>query len=279
MYYMTTPARSAIYFNTQYLDIVKNNQKFVQVPTAKLKDGEYQYFCVKKEDIINRATAGCSSTPLTASCITINCPLSTVNCYKWLHPQGVTDRKLQLKPLAPEQLSSVLEIDRECLGGLWTLDGYQREIASPNSTLLVLSLIRASDPKEKILGFGCLWAVLEEAHITILAIKPHYQSRGLGQLLLYSLLQDAVSRSLERVTLEVRSSNQVAISLYQKFGFKIAGRRKNYYQNGEDALILWRGGLHRPQFQQDSIAWQQQIYSKLTSQNYIIKQLDIALNK
>jgi len=268
---MTTPARSAIHFNTQYLDIATNNQKFVQVPTAKLKDGEGQYFCVKKEDIINRATAGC--------CITINCPLSTVNCYKWLHPQGVTDRKLQLKPLAPEQLSSVLEIDRECLGGLWTLDGYQREIASPNSTLLVLSLIRASDPKEKILGFGCLWAVLEFAHITILAIKPHYQGRGLGQLLLYSLLQDAVSRSLERVTLEVRSSNQVALSLYEKFGFKIAGRRKKYYQNGEDALILWRGGLHLPQFQQDSIAWQQQIYSKLTSQNYIIKQLDIALNK
>ena len=191
----------------------------------------------------------------------------------------MTLSKLELQPLAPEQLSSVLEIDRECLGGLWTLDGYFREIASPNSTLLVLSLIRESEEQEKILGFGCLWAILEEAHITILAIKPHYQGQGLGQLLLYSLLQDAVSRSLERVTLEVRASNQVALSLYKKFDFKIAGRRKSYYKNGEDALILWRGGLHLPQFQQDLITWQEQVYSKLSQQNYSIRKLDIDNNK
>lgn len=112
-----------------------------------------------------------------------------------------------------------------------------------------------------------MWAILEEAHITILAVKPHYQGRSLGQLLLYHLLTDAVSRSLERATLEVKEKNTVAISLYKKFGF-IVGRRKGYYQNGQDALILWRGGLNTPQFQQDLGMWQQQISSKLSLHNY-----------
>lgn len=166
----------------------------------------------------------------------------------------MTLAKLQLKPLTCSQTPSIVELDIECLGGLWTGEGYEREIASPNSTLLVLSLSTTpSNDRAKILGVGCLWAILEEAHITILAIKPDYQGRSLGQLLLYSLLQDAVSRSLERATLEVGEENRVALSLYEKFGGGIAGRRKGYYQNGQNALILWRGGLSTPQFQQDLV--------------------------
>lgn len=174
--------------------------------------------------------------------------------------------ELRLKPLTDRQLNAVVKLDKLCLGGLWSQEGYQRELNSPNSELLVLSASGDRDlsPKERIIGVGCFWAILEEAHITILAIHPDCQSQGLGQVLLWTLLQKAARQKLDRATLEVRSSNQVALSLYQKFGFEVAGRRKKYYQNNnEDALILWRGGLQQKQFSQSLDQWQQQTSAKL----------------
>jgi [ribosomal protein S18]-alanine N-acetyltransferase len=104
----------------------------------------------------------------------------------------------------------------------------------------------APTPPNALIGLGCYWSILEEAHITILAVHPDYQRQGLGQLLLYALLRDAKRRQLEWATLEVKPSNQAALSLYEKFGFTEAGRRRHYYKDtGEDALILWRGGLQQ----------------------------------
>lgn len=166
---------------------------------------------------------------------------------------------LRILPLTREGLDAAVELDRLCLGGMWSLNGYQRELESPNSEILVLSV-----QEKAIIGLGCFWAILEEAHITLLAIHPDYQGQGLGQLLLYSLLEKAVRRQLERATLEVRASNQIALSLYQKFGFKEAGRRKKYYPGtDEDALILWRGGLHLPEFSERLRIWREQIFSRL----------------
>ncbi|MEA5581609.1 ribosomal protein S18-alanine N-acetyltransferase [Nodularia harveyana UHCC-0300] len=153
---------------------------------------------------------------------------------------------LKLQSLTSDHLSAILELDQACFGGLWTLEGYQRELDSPNSELLgLLSPVHGSELR----GMGCFWAILEEAHITILAVHPQYHRQGWGQYLLYSLLGKASDRGLERATLEVRASNVAAISLYQKFGFQIAGRRKRYYQdNGEDALLLWLSDLQSPEF-------------------------------
>lgn len=204
---------------------------------------------------------------------------------------------LKLKPLTLEQLSAVVELDQLCFGGLWTRSGYERELESPNSQLLILeatgtqgetglqtpsSSLReglivtpevelegtttkpaptqnaqtadfetAPTPPTVLIGLGCYWSILEEAHITILAVHPDYQHQGLGQLLLYALLRDAKRRQLEWATLEVKPSNQAALSLYQKFGFTLAGRRQRYYKDtGEDALILWCGGLQKQDFEE-----------------------------
>lgn len=175
---------------------------------------------------------------------------------------------LELKPVASEQLSAVLELDKLCFGGLWTLEGYQQELNSPNSDLLALSLpasLSASPAPTFLLGIGCLWAILDEAHITILAVHPDYRGLGLGQALLYGLLQAAKRRGLERATLEVRASNSSALSLYHKFGFKLAGQRRRYYKDtGEDALILWRGGLQHPDAH--TLAdWEQMIRDRLSN--------------
>ena len=187
-------------------------------------------------------------------------------------------------PLVEADIPAVLALDQRCLGGLWTRSGYQRELESDCSDLLIL--VGASSPdvvnahlvndqgsidirsaenrtfattsvtddvtssdvdSDKqaltLMGVGCLWAILEEAHITTLAIEPRYQRLKLGQLLLCHLLFGAQQRSLTRATLEVRESNEPALRLYQKFGFQSAGIRKRYYSDGENACILWRSGL------------------------------------
>jgi ribosomal-protein-alanine N-acetyltransferase len=116
---------------------------------------------------------------------------------------------------------------------------------------------------------GCLWAILEEAHITILAIHPRFQGQGLGQALLWALLTKAHYRQLERATLEVRHSNLAAVSLYNKFGFKEAGRRKRYYKDtGEDALIMWRSGIEKPEFKQYLAVEKVQVCDRLHQKNW-----------
>ena len=155
---------------------------------------------------------------------------------------------LEIRYLTPVDLNATLELDQACFGGLWTMEAYQRELDSPNSDLLGLfSPVYVN----RLLGICCFWSILDEAHITILAVHPQYHHQGFGQALLYSVLKIACDHGLERATLEVRASNSAAISLYQKFGFKTAGLRRGYYKdNDEDALILWLPDLQQPQFQQ-----------------------------
>ena len=216
---------------------------------------------------------------------------------------------LELKPLTQPLAPAAVALDRQCLGGIWTLDGYQREIESPNSDLLALSIHNSPPVKPQnqslaankvnasadavfssaitpaalrnstqpahstasicqgpqfLAGLGCLWAILTEAHITLLAIHPNYQFQGLGLWLLCALLQSSQKRGLEAATLEVRASNQIALALYQKFGFQPAGRRKRYYQAPEeDALVLWRSGIQSDEFSQTLANWQKRSRNRL----------------
>ncbi|GAB4541907.1 MAG: ribosomal protein S18-alanine N-acetyltransferase [Pleurocapsa sp.] len=169
---------------------------------------------------------------------------------------------LVIKPITQGDLSLTVALDQVCFDGLWAKEAYLREIDSPNSSLLGLWLQHGDRPK--LIGIGCLWSIVEEAHITLLGIHPDYQKQGLGQFLLLTLLQDGVVRQLEWATLEVNAHNLPAISLYQKFGFAIAGKRPKYYQKtGEDALILWRKGLDKLEFQQQLNLWQKQVRDRL----------------
>lgn len=98
----------------------------------------------------------------------------------------------------------------------------------------------ASPDTAAIVGFAGLWLMVDESHVTTIAVHPDYRGRGVGELMLSSLIGISYEIGARMVTLEVRVSNSVAQNLYRKYGFKDAGVRKRYYSdNHEDALIMW----------------------------------------
>lgn len=179
---------------------------------------------------------------------------------------------LAIKALTPSQVPEIVALDKLCMGGIWTAAGYCREIDSPNSNLLALHLLdsQAKPPKQRIIGMGCLWAIAEEAHITLLGVHPNHRRQGLGQLLLLTLLQKAIAKNLAWATLEVNAHNSGAINLYQKLGFKIAGRRRRYYQDGDDALVLWLKDLQKPDFQSSLAQYQDETEQRLHHHQYCL---------
>jgi [ribosomal protein S18]-alanine N-acetyltransferase len=168
-------------------------------------------------------------------------------------------------------LGAIVELDRLCLEGLWSPDQYAREQRSDKSDIVVARL------GDQILAYGCVWSILEEAHITILAVDPQFQRRGLGRLILWGMMECAIGRGLERSTLEVKETNLAALGLYQTYGFMEAGRRPKYYKDGSSALILWLNHLQYPEFVLFQRQQQQQIQAQ--SQQYgwdLIVSLDTA---
>lgn len=174
-------------------------------------------------------------------------------------------RRLYCAAPSANQIADMVALDQRCLGGMWSANGYQRELDSPNSVLRILSTDSA-----RIIGVGCFWAIVDEAHITLLAIDPTYQGQGLGGWLLWHLLQEARRQQLRHATLEVRVSNAIAQKLYSRFGFQALGQRKRYYPDDEDALILWRTGLQDLAFKAELQRWQTTIQAGIRQHGWQI---------
>lgn len=93
----------------------------------------------------------------------------------------------------------------------------------------------------KVVGYGGIWLILNEGHITNIAVKEEYKGNGIGNHLLEGLILYCIKNGIENMTLEVRESNIIAQNLYRKYDFISSGKRPNYYSdNSEDALIMWR---------------------------------------
>jgi len=101
----------------------------------------------------------------------------------------------------------------------------------------------------RVAGYAGLWLMVDEAHITSIAVAPSYRGFGVGELMMLSIVDIAREIGAEYLTLEVRVSNSVAQNLYRKYGFKDTGVRRRYYSdNNEDALIMWSDPLESPGF-------------------------------
>ncbi len=91
-----------------------------------------------------------------------------------------------------------------------------------------------------MIGYGGMWIIIDEAHVTNIAVCPAYRGRKFGERLLRRLIAEAIAQGAGKMTLEVRVSNYQAQGLYRKLGFADAGLRRGYYtDNQEDALIMW----------------------------------------
>jgi ribosomal-protein-alanine N-acetyltransferase len=165
-----------------------------------------------------------------------------------------------------DDVPQVMAIERESFPLPWPERAYRYELTqNQNSHYVVLRCAREPDredgwnplkwlwqrdPRPPILGYGGFWMIAGEAHISTLAVTTAWRKRGLGELLLWSMLKRAAAMRAFEATLEVRVSNHVAQSLYRKYGFKKVGRRRRYYQdNGEDALIMTVGDFDSQAYQ------------------------------
>ncbi len=136
--------------------------------------------------------------------------------------------------------------------------GFQEQEKPRKSRLFPLSLLSnrpvATVPSPElasIVGFAGLWLMVDEAHITTIAMHPEHRRRGLGEFLLVNLIDIAYAIGAKWVTLEVRVSNYTAQNLYRKYGFREAGIRHRYYSdNQEDALIMWTDEINSPAYEQ-----------------------------
>jgi ribosomal-protein-alanine N-acetyltransferase len=187
-------------------------------------------------------------------------------------PYVLTAVRYSVRPMVPGDIPQVVDIERESFPSMWPQTTYKRELQNRLARYLVLvqnspeqpperppavpapappaqgwretvrrllSLPPPPEPtKELILGFVGLWLMVGEAHIVTLAVRDAQRRRGLGELLLIVAIELAIGHGQEVMTLEVRRSNEAAVSLYEKYGFSRAGVRARYYDNREDALIM-----------------------------------------
>ena len=107
----------------------------------------------------------------------------------------------------------------------------------------------AKDDNNNIVAYAGTWHIIDEGHITTIAVKKSHLRKHIGESLIVKILEDCYNEGVKYLTLEVRTSNTAAIGLYSKYGFNSLGTRKGYYQdNNEDALIMWTKNIFYDEF-------------------------------
>ncbi len=137
----------------------------------------------------------------------------------------------KISPLTMENLEGVYEVEVSSFSSPWSKQAFIDEINNPLARYFVL------ETEDEVIGYAGLWHIIDEGHITNIAIKKEFRGQGLSKLLLKELIKFFDDNSLSFLTLEVRESNTVARGLYESFGFKIIGERKKYYENNETAVL------------------------------------------
>jgi ribosomal-protein-alanine N-acetyltransferase len=155
-------------------------------------------------------------------------------------------------PMELGDIPQVTEIDRLSFPTPWNAASYRYELTENKAAHFIVALAPGLEPKSgwiakllrqpparPVVGYAGYWLVVDEAHIGTIAAHPQWRGKGIGELLLVSLLRGALDRGALDARLEVRAGNAVAQSLYRKYGFGEVGRRKHYYRdNGEDAVLM-----------------------------------------
>ncbi|MDW7671259.1 MAG: ribosomal protein S18-alanine N-acetyltransferase [Bacillota bacterium] len=146
----------------------------------------------------------------------------------------IPQKECVIRAMTVADIPAVIDIERRSFTTPWTLHAFRMEMKNQ------LAVYRVAETDGIISAYGGMWLILDEAHVTNVAVHPDYRGRHLGRRIMEALMEEALRRNLLRMTLEVRKQNEPAIALYKKLGFLMAGIRPGYYQDtGEDALIMW----------------------------------------
>jgi ribosomal-protein-alanine N-acetyltransferase len=142
-----------------------------------------------------------------------------------------------VRPMEERDLSQVQAIDQMSFSLPWPASAYRYELFHNLNS--IQHVAESGQPKPRVVAMIVVWVILDEAHIATLAVHPDYRQHGIARQLIFSALQSAFQKGARQATLEVRSGNQAAISLYKGLEFEIVGNRPRYYKdNQEDALIM-----------------------------------------
>ena len=143
--------------------------------------------------------------------------------------------ELTTREIKEEDIEDILEIEEEAFTTPWSEEAFKSEIKNNLAHYLVVEI------DGRIVGYGGVWLIIDEAHITNIAVLQEYKGKGIGNKILMGLIKYSTKLGIKNMTLEVRESNFVARRLYEKHGFVSYGIRPKYYiDDNEDAIIMWR---------------------------------------
>ncbi len=141
-----------------------------------------------------------------------------------------------VRPMELTDVDEVWDIEKLSFSSPWSRESFEEEMNGNDKARYVVAVLG-----DTVVGYGGMWFIIDEAHITNIAVHPDYRQRKLGEMIVEEMLRTAEESGISSLTLEVRASNTPAISLYSKLGFKEYGIRKGYYADTcEDALIMWK---------------------------------------
>lgn len=144
-------------------------------------------------------------------------------------------RNYLIREMALEDIPRICEIEIECFPSPWSEASFVNELTTNKlATYYIL------EEEGFIAGYLGVWNIVDEGHITNVAVSTQFRGKGYGVALVDHLKNESLKKGVLFLTLEVRVGNTPAIGLYEKMGFENKGIRKKYYQdNGEDAMIMW----------------------------------------
>ncbi len=152
---------------------------------------------------------------------------------------------LVIVPMRRAHIRKIMPIEQQVYPRPWTAQVFVEELEQVRVGKRHYLVGTIGD---ELVGYGGLLYVENDAHVTNLAVHPMWRSRGIATELLLDLAWEANRRGCEAMTLEVRHTNVTAQQLYRRFGFVPAGVRKKYYENRDDAIVMWCAGVQQTEF-------------------------------
>jgi ribosomal-protein-alanine N-acetyltransferase len=147
--------------------------------------------------------------------------------------------RMTIGPMTTGDISVVTRIEKASFSTVWPSDAFYNELSTNKVAHYFVGRVG-----DRVVAYGGIWVILEDSHITTIAVDPAYRGKGFGEIMLLHLIDRAIERSAAWLTLEVRESNVVAQQLYKKYGFTTVTMRRGYYSDdNESALVMWAGNL------------------------------------